>query len=175
MKRFFAVLTLAALAFAVPAIVVAQDDMNTQTVSGRVVSVSGDTLVLRTNVGEQRINLASLTNRPSNLAADSTVTVTYRVQGSEWVASNVAIDADRVATTSTTTTTTTTVPPPSPATTAPTYTTSTTSTRTEASTSSAANDSTGGEALPATASKVPAFALVGGLLIGAGLLLRRTA
>jgi LPXTG-motif cell wall-anchored protein len=171
MKRVLAVLTLAALAFAVPAIVVAQDDMSTQTVSGRVVSVSGDTLVLRTNVGEQRINLASLTNRPSNLAVDSNVTVTYRVQGSEWVASNVAIDADRVATTSTTPAT----PPPSAATTPPTYTTSTTSSRTEADATAANRDTMGGDTLPATASKVPAFALVGGLLIGAAALLRRAA
>ena len=138
------------------------------TVAGVVVSHASDLLVLRTAVGERRIKLSADTTQPLSLATDSSVTETYREVNGELLGTTIVLDAAPVMTpaapVTTTTTATATTTTTTPAVAAP---------ATTVAEERADNWNRGAKKLPATASKLPLLALLGGLSLGAGLLLRR--
>lgn len=131
------------------------------TVAGVVVSHTSDLLVLRTAVGERRIKLAADTTQPLTLATDSAVTVTYREVNGELLGTTIVLDAAPVITTTTATATTTTT---TPAVATP---------STPVAEERTGDWNRGAKKLPATASNLPLLALLGGLSLGAALLLRR--
>lgn len=132
------------------------------TVAGVVVSHTSDLLVLRTAVGERRIKLAADTTQPLTLATDSAVTVTYREVNGELLGTTIVLDAAPVTTTTTTATATTTTTTPAVATPS-----------TPVAEERTGDWNRGAKKLPATASNLPLLALLGGLSLGAALLLRR--
>lgn len=119
-----------------------------ETISGIVVSQTADTLVLSTAAGERRFEISRLTTKPAELPVDSAVTVTYRNDGGRLLAGSVALSP--VASSSATATRPT-DPPAAPA----------------------SVDASASRTLPATASRIPQLALLGGLALGAAFLLRR--
>jgi hypothetical protein len=61
-----------------------------QTVTGRVVSQTGDTLVVQLPSGERSVRLSSSLAIATPFAVGSQVTLTYREENGEWIASQVA-------------------------------------------------------------------------------------
>lgn len=119
-----------------------------ETITGIVVSQTADTLVLSTAAGERRFEISRLTTKPAELPVDSAVTVTYRNDGGRLLAGSVELS--------------------------PVASSSSTATRpTDPPTAPASSDASAPRSLPATASRIPQLALLGGLALGAALILRR--
>ncbi len=119
-----------------------------ETITGIVVSHTADTLVLSTAAGERRFEISRLTNKPAELPVDSAVTVTYRNDVGRLLAGSVELSP--VASSSSTATRPT-DPPAAPG----------------------SIDASAPRSLPATASRIPQLALLGGLALGAAFILRR--
>lgn len=131
---------LAVAALAMPAL--ADNDM---TCTGKVVSVSADRLVVdETGAGQKTFVIDSDTTKPMNLAANSMVTVTYHEENGQRIASQVSLNNAQPSVGVTTST-------------------STTHTDTSADTGAISEyaDDVDDDALPATSTRLPLFALLG--------------
>ena len=150
--RLAFLLAMFALVFALPAF-----SQTTQTVSGTVVSSTGDSLVIRTDDGTERtFKVDAQSNLPSSLASGARVTVSFhRMDGGVDHAARVTVasaDTGR------------TMPPAGETTTTP---------PAEQRTDDPARAGETGE-LPATAGPVPQLVLMGLAALAAGLGLRRS-
>jgi hypothetical protein len=171
----------------------AQDMSNADTavasteLTGTVVSINDDTLVISTSEGEKTFKVSSLTTKPADLAVGSSVTVTYSDEAGEMVASNIVIDsgvADESAVAAAPAT------PPADTSASSTYIEQNTyesaamddadvdtdvsaDLDADGDTDVAAGVDADADALPATASRIPLLALLGALSIGAALFVRR--
>ena len=69
------------------------------TVTGKVISIGPDTLVISTPSGQQTYVLNTSTIKPAGLVADNTVVITYHDENGRMLASNIAMAPAIVATT----------------------------------------------------------------------------
>jgi hypothetical protein len=197
MKLALATLALVASMVAAPAVAQMSQDMSNTTdaaeltLSGTVVSVTADTLVLRTDAGEKTIKLSSLTIKPDSLAPDARVTVTYRDEAGEMVASNIVLETEAIDSSAVASADVPAAPPAESSTYESTPPAESAvadadvdadvsadldadgDTDVAAGVDSDLDTDADADALPATASKIPLLALLGALSMGAALVLRR--